>query len=212
MISRHELKTSKAFSNEYELWKPDKNGKQTMIRHITYNLDFDKIRQFKPDIEKFLEESPRNSTDWKELDVNGYDINKCIPDTPTGRAGNWALLYLIESPCGKTIKYALYNKNNEKIAILTSQHKSLDTQGKKTASKDDNWNIFGTRMLAPLMFWQKLQTITRPLDESSILPQGLQDRIYTLPDRMEQIEKRNLELINKVDELTKMVGLLVNSK
>ena len=197
MIPHYELRKSKQFSNEYELWKPDKNGKQSMIRYITYDLDFDKIRQFKPDIEKFLEESPKNSssysTDWKELDVNkinGYDIDKCIPDTSTGRAGNWALLCLIESPCRKKIKYALYNKNNEQIAILTSQHKSLCTDGRKISSKDDNWNIYHTHMIANLMFWERLQTISKPLDEKSISPQDKHDRIYTLPERIEKIENK----------------------
>jgi hypothetical protein len=88
-------------------------------------------------------------------------LNRFVPDTETGRKGDWELLVVFSSdllPGEIWQKGALRNKKTGEIALMTCTNKkeNITSRHKKPAlkTKDGNWFVGQYRMAAPMIFWR----------------------------------------------------------
>lgn len=94
------------------------------------------------------------------LEDTSYDTTRLLANTPTAKKGNWVALFVqIHSAFGGNwIKSALYNKNDGRIALMTSCDKK-ELFPRPRVTKDVNWFVGQYRMSAPLYFWRDLAKI-----------------------------------------------------
>ena len=96
-------------------------------------------------------------------------LARLIPNTPTGRKGDWELVLAMESRSleGEIwLKGALLDKKTGLIALMTSTNgeKNITSRGNRAMkSHADSWFIGRYRMGAPMIFWQTLAKVCSAL-------------------------------------------------
>lgn len=87
-------------------------------------------------------------------------LKRFVPDTPTGKKGDWELLVVFTSKAliGQTwMKAALRDKKTGLIALMTStdDEKNITLYGNRALkSLEKGWYIGFYRMGAPMVFWR----------------------------------------------------------
>jgi hypothetical protein len=107
-----------------------------------------------------------------DLENTSYDTTKLLPNTKTAKKGNWVALFVqIHSALGGNwIKSALYNKENGRIALMTSCDKK-DLFPRAIHTKKANWFVGHYRMSAPLYFWRELSELLSELQLNKKSPE-----------------------------------------
>ena len=90
------------------------------------------------------------------------NLKRLIPNTKTGKKGNWKLLLVIkkyEKNNMQELKAALINTNTNEIALMSSLNKEYSEiyKHRTVKSNDENWRICHAKMIAPLFFWEELK-------------------------------------------------------
>ena len=113
-----------------------------------------------------------------ELEENSEEnLLRLIPDTRTGNANEWELIFVIKETNKRDliddicIKGALLNKNTKEIALMSSLNESSSIKYKQEnhktlKSKDEKWEICRSKMIANLFFWDELKKRVIQMEES----------------------------------------------
>jgi hypothetical protein len=93
-------------------------------------------------------------------------LNRLIPNTPTGRAGDWKLLLVFKREFdGEVwIKGALLNKKTNRIALMTTtnaEENITKRNNRAIKSKQKGWFVGHYRMGAPMVFWRAVAAEAR---------------------------------------------------
>jgi hypothetical protein len=87
-------------------------------------------------------------------------LKRFVPNTATGKGGDWELLVVFQSSGAETwMKAALRDKKTGLIALMTSTNKveNITSRGNRAlASMEAGWHIGFYRMGAPMVFWRAL--------------------------------------------------------
>jgi hypothetical protein len=96
-----------------------------------------------------------------QIPVSPTLSKRFVPNTKTGRAGDWELLVVFKSERdeGKEIwmKGALRNKKDGRIALMTCTDKEatiLKYKNRAIPSMERGWFVGHYRMGAPMVFWR----------------------------------------------------------
>lgn len=100
-----------------------------------------------------------SNTSFTKVDPTKEHLARLIPNTKTGRAGDWELLAVFEKVVGEEIwiKGAMRNKKNGCIALMTTTNREtniLRRNNRAIKSIGGEWFVGHYRMLAPMNFWR----------------------------------------------------------
>jgi hypothetical protein len=113
-----------------------------------------------------------------DIQDTSYDTTKLLPNTKIAKKSNWVTLFvqIHSARGGNWIKSALYNKEDGRIALMTScDKKELFPRAIRT--KDDKWFVGHYRMSAPLYFWRELSELLSELQLNKMSSES--DRLDT---------------------------------
>jgi hypothetical protein len=156
MVNKLSLITHSKWNTQFHMTK---DGKNIPPGQLQYKLSRDSILNMNlPEIcqDINVEEYYSGYTLGKRTTNN---LKRLIPNTNTGRNGNWKLILIIRAD-EFHMKGALENTKTGEIALMTTAHYSLDRPLEKrapTQSFDSDWKISRCKMIAPLFFWDELQ-------------------------------------------------------
>lgn len=129
---------------------------------IQYEIPIDELRQGLVD----FPESMDYKKGFKLANHSPKNLNRLIPDTDTGRAGDWSPLLIMKRKMVKEngekeiwLKGALINKVTGSVTLITStnSHENIGKHGNRwVSSLAEDWVIGRYKMFAPLYFWQEL--------------------------------------------------------
>lgn len=129
---------------------------------IQYEITIDELRQGLVD----FPETSDHKKGYKLVDHSPKNLNRLIPDTDTGRAGDWSPLLIMKRKMIKGngekeiwLKAALVNRTTGNVALITStnSHENIGQRGNRWVSASvEDWVIGRYKMFAPLYFWKEL--------------------------------------------------------
>ena len=95
--------------------------------------------------------------DWKFVPHNESTLKRLTPNTKTGNANKWKLIFALKR--GNCIKGALRNLDNNEIALMSSINSiaQQNYSSRTVKSWDPNYKICQCKMIAPLVFWNELK-------------------------------------------------------
>jgi hypothetical protein len=105
---------------------------------------------------------------YVQLPVSNKLLQCLVPNTATGRKGDWELLLAMQSTNAETgetwLKGALLNKKTGLIALMSSTNAEANITGRGNRamrSCAEGWFIGRYRMGAPMCFWQAVAEAAR---------------------------------------------------
>ena len=96
-------------------------------------------------------------------------LKRFVPDTPTGRNGDWKLLVVFQKVAESEIwmKGALLNRKDGCIALMTCTNEKEHIErrdNRALKSLEDGWFVGHYRMGAPMIFWRALAAALEDCD------------------------------------------------
>ena len=154
-------------NKEYQMYKGNFNIPPGFIQ---YKISKDNILNL--NVEELKESNENFKTDFEIIENNLETLSILTPDTETGNANSWELIFAIKSHIGEDmcIKGALLNLSTNEIALMSSLNESSSIKYKQKnhltlESKDGKWKICRSKMIANLFFWDELKKRVIKMEE-----------------------------------------------
>lgn len=138
--------------------KPNSIKHEYYLGDLPGNLQYKKTKEELTTIPNILQED--SSCGYVQLPASGDLLKRFVPNTATGKKGDWELLVVFTSPLdGQEVwqKAALRDKKTGLIALMTCTNKEENITGRGNRalkSMDADWHIGFYRMGAPMVFWR----------------------------------------------------------
>lgn len=144
-------------TNDSIVYQMKKNNKNIAPGTMQYKINPQDI------INMDIENLKKTNLDYKrgcELENHTKEnLLRLIPNTQTGNSVQWKLILVIKEGNDDSIclKGALRNPITNEIAIMSSLNSYENYPYKICNSKDPQYKICKSKMLAPLLFWDELK-------------------------------------------------------
>ena len=144
-------------TNDSIVYQMKKNNKNIAPGTMQYKINPQDI------ITMDIEHLKKTNLDYKrgcELENHTKEnLLRLIPNTQTGNSVQWKLILVIKEGNDDSIclKGALRNPITNEIAIMSSLNSYENYPYKICNSKDPQYKICKSKMLAPLLFWDELK-------------------------------------------------------
>jgi hypothetical protein len=135
------------------------------------------------------------------VDVTPERLKRLIPNTPTGRRGDWELLVVFENAGRSWMKAALRDKNTGLIALMNSTN-SMESvpvaqRPRMLRSMEVGWHIGSYRMGAPMIFWQTLAHLLTAEAEWNAAAEAAVEEV----EEVEAVEELAVMAVDAVEQL-----------
>ena len=146
------LLEAKNCPNEFHMFK---NGKNIPPGQLQYRLTPEIIQNL--DVDGLLRDGLDYYHNSQMINSDDIQIEKCVPNTPKGRAGKWNFLIGTKQEDG-AYKVALLDKKTNEIALFTCFNPTyVNYTSRSHESLHPDFRVCSCKMIAPLVFWHILE-------------------------------------------------------